>query len=368
MRLGPTACVLVCLVSCADDAPRNETSIDNVVGVLDASTPLDARSARDSSLEARSDARVSAPTLDCPAMWAECARPSSPWRVIAEAAQFGPGARFRALAGDLVLVQGGNATWRVVRFGPDLRPGEPSVVHSLAFPEGEWDARGLARKSEVVAVVACGARCSLLEGSLTASALREVPGGQLPEGYQVQGLQADGATLCVFGSDISCFDDGRWQSTLAEGTLAAGEEVISLALARPRSLALTRSGRVFAALLGASLAEWVEEAPVEGASSVSIAGRRALFRGADFWLERTDGQEHSCGVPDGVAAVLVGLAGSASVLTGRGDLLRVQASGWCRSQQVSSGEVLAASSGPCGGEPRVITESQLLGDNRCDLE
>ncbi|HEX5656095.1 MAG TPA: hypothetical protein VFX59_02825 [Polyangiales bacterium] len=362
MRLGGAACVMIGLVACADDAPRNSTSIENVMGMIDASVALDATTPA-------LDARVSAPGLACPAVWDEC--PSGePWRVIVDASRFGSGASFTAVAGDLVLVRGGSAPWRVVQVGPDLTPGAPSFVRSVAFPAGAWEARGLARveargssereqDTDGIAVVACGERCTLLEAALGASALRAT-GAELPVHYQVRGLQAAGEALCVFGSDVSCFADGRWQRTL-------DDEVIALALATPRSVALARSGRVFAALLDGPLPRWSEQAKVEGFSAVAASGRRAWFSSDEAWLERTDGQDRACAVPDGVAAVLVALGGSPSLLTGSGDLLSPRANGYCRTQQVQ-GAVLAASSGPCAGEPRVITSSQLIGDNRCALE
>jgi hypothetical protein len=347
MRLGGPVVALM-LVACAEETPRRTTRIEDIMGSIDASSPLDAAAV------VASDARVSASWLGCPAMWEEC--PSGePWRVIAQASRFGSGASFRALAGDLVLVQGGSAAWRVVRVGPDLTPGEPSVVHSVAFPPGEWDARGLAR-TQGIAVIACAERCVLLESALDGDALRATPGSELPQGYQVRGLQASDGMLCVFGSDLSCFSDGRWQRAL-------DEEVVSLSLGW-RGVALTRSGRVFASSSGS----WLEEAAVSGFTSVAAAGKRTLFSSDGSWLERTDGQDHACEVPDGIAAVLVAFGVSPSLLTGRGDLLSVRSNGFCRTQQVSVRDVLAASSGPCTGEPRVITASQLIGDNRCDLE
>ncbi len=354
MRIGGLA--LLCLAACsgADDAPWSTTSVDFVFGTMDAAAPLDA--ALDAQPVAR-DAAVSLPGLGCPAMWGECAVPTAPWRVIAQAAQFGQGARFRALAGDLVLVEGGDAAWRVVQLGPDLTPGEPSFVRRFAFPAGAWEARALAR-TDGVAVIACGSRCTLLQASLEASALHEAPGAQLPAGYLPRGLVASNGALCVHGSDVSCFDEGRWQVRLAPG-----EDVVALALESGRAVALTQSGRVFAGTLDA----WQEQARVAGVTSVSIAGRRTLFSGVDRWLERSDG-DYACAVPDGVAAVIAAFGGSPQVLTGTGDLLVAQASGFCRSQRVRVEGVIAASSGACGGEPRVITDSQLVGDNRCDLQ
>lgn len=343
----------MCVVACADDAARNTTTIGNIMSEMDAATAPDA--ALDAPVAPR-DARVSAPGLGCPAMWAECAGGSEPWRVIAEAQQFGRDARFTALSGDLVLVQGGGVPWRVVRIGPDLTPGEPSELHSYSFPSGDWEARGLARTRDGVAVVACGERCALLSATLTGSALRA--GVELPLGYQVAGLAAADDELCVFGSEVSCLVGGRWQSALAPG-----EDVIALALATARSVALTRSGRVFATSAGG----WVEEAPASDVTSVAVAGRNTFFSSADSWLERS-GADHRCEVPDGVAAVLVAFGGSPQVLSGRGDLLTVQGEGFCRSQRVQVGEVIAASSGACSGEPRVISATQLIGDNRCDLQ
>jgi hypothetical protein len=356
----------VCLVGCADEAPRSTVSIDDVMAVLDAAVVRDA--ALDAALDAMAvgmppDARVSAAALGCPAVWEECASPASPWRVILPASRFGAEARFQALASDLVLVKG--ASWRVAQVGPDLTPGEPSFVRSTSFPPGEWDVRGLARTSEGMAVIACAQRCTLLEAPLGASTLRAR--AELPDGYQVLGLQAAEAALCVFGSDVSCFAGGRWQATLARTMLAPGDDVIALSLTSPRSLALTRSGRVFAARLEGALPEWVEEARVDGVTSVTATGRRALFSDDDSWLERTDGHDLACDVPDGVAAVLVAFGGSPRVVSARGDVLALQGDGFCREQRIE-GTLLAASSGACGGAPRVLTASQLIGDNRCDLE
>lgn len=366
MRLVGMVGALLVVAACGDDVVNSTTLIDNVMVGMDAAVALDA--ALDGAADALPapgeppDARVLAPGLGCPAMWDDCSSKATPWRVIAQASQFGAGARFRALSGDLVLVEGGDAPWRVVQIGPDLQPGQPSFLRKIALPAGSWQVRGLARTAGV-AVIACGTRCALLEGTLAGGVLREVAGGQLPVGYQVLGLRAAGEALCVFGTDVSCFVGGRWMATLTPG-----EEVVALALSGARAVALARSGRVFAGQLAGALPEWQAEPAVAEVDQVELAGRRSLFSGAQLWVERTDGQDHGCVVPDGVAAVLVSLAGGASVLTGSGDLLTAQAGGFCRSQQLQLGEVVAASSGACGGEPRVISETQLIGDNRCDLQ
>jgi hypothetical protein len=364
-------CVALCTgLSCSDDVRRATVDISTVFAT-DAGE-VETQDAGAMPMLAV-DAGASAAALRCPSMWADCAGASAPWRVIAEASQFGADASFEALAGDLVLVRGGSAPWRVLRFGPDLSATQVGSVSSFAFPSGAWNPVGLARGQgsepsvEVLACAPSGVSCVLLQAPLSdPSPLREQ--SALPADFVALGLRAAGPMLCAFGSGIRCLDRGTWTESLR---LPPQERVVALVLASPRSLALTQTGRVFSGALQDALPVWVEEAPVADVSQLDVAAGRALFHGSSTLVERTASSDTVCEVPAGVAAAFLSLGGARrSVLTQAGELLSAPDAegGFCRSARVSLAQpVRAASSGACGedGDLRVITATQLIGDNSC---
>jgi hypothetical protein len=309
--------------------------------------------------------------------------PEFGWSVIAEAAEFGDGARFVGAGADAVLVEGGTAPWRavIVAYGNDERDERDSI---WTFPAGEW--RGIdaltvyGERFFGVFALACGAGsedpCRLLYGASSyaddagAAELRELAGGEVPDGIEPSGLVYDPAldAVCVFGNALVCFDT-HWTTMIGPD---CGVRFVDVAWA-PRSttmIALAEHGRWWMRVESASgtLEPWVEQARIDaddvpvGASVASdfaeLFGRRTVWPVSIF-----NGAVKSCAQEDELSAAF-----AAQTVVFRAGHVHGYLSGSCDAQlDLGTGPVIDWSFGLCidSLNPRVLTPTRLLGTTNC---
>ncbi|HVZ36849.1 MAG TPA: hypothetical protein VG963_30700 [Polyangiaceae bacterium] len=301
--------------------------------------------------------------------------------MLAEASEFGEGARFVGVGAEAFLVEGGDMPWRVAYLGTD--PDERGGIWT--FPAGSW--RGLDALSVTsdrfsgVFALACGAShkepCLLLSSMNNASdagaqELTELAGARLPEGIEGRGLAYDPArdAVCVFGNALVCFDT-RWTTMIGP---ECGVKIIDVAWAPGTAtmIAIAEHGRWWMRTQNASgkLQHWVEQPPIQAEDDpvgASVSNREvALFGRRTWWHVLPSGGVHTCTQDQDVGAVIV--YGSSTDLVLRDGQVRHGYSDWCAERvDLGTDPVIDWSKGSCreSVNPRVLTSTRIVGTSAC---
>lgn len=329
------------------------------------------------------------PVGSCPA------RSIGVWKLLLDAADFGPEARLIAMGHQTVLVAVGDGSFRVVRLRDpsDEASSSPPYVASefasgdmrpLAVADGKLSVRAPA-PPDTLAVLACDdarTHCSLFRSEVGPSELTAWQEIELPAEFVASGVVIDPAVepriLCVYGNGMVCLQEG-WQAPIAPGS---DLQLHDVTVGAEWSLAIGDQGRWFARVRDGSgaLGTWQEQAPLgEGVLTMaSVEGSGAVITGEARIVAAVGAQaeQFACGPPGELVAFMLwpGQRGLAYALTRTGQVLQhalltaQRTEPYCAYQQLSlEGMLLGADTAPCGSSmnPRVLTDRALFGTNLC---
>jgi hypothetical protein len=351
--------------------------------------PSDPDSTRDASASDRDTAAArdagtarDAVSSACDAIGSCPARSFGIWRVLLDAADFGPEARLVAVGGQAVLVAIGDGSFRVVRLGmsddPEVNP--PYTVG--AAPGGDQLPIAIAHSpqgTDLVYVATCDAartHCSVWH---TASADAAWTEDALPTGAVLRGLVFEGglspAVLCAFGNGLWCMGGAAWEEVIAP---ADDLQLNDAAIAGRWSVAVGEHGRWFSRTTDDSdtTAAWREQPRLGDVSLMQAAATEtgAIIVGDDRLVEAIGSYTAllACGIPIDALAAYVPYLGSPKadgiVVSQRGELLQYGsargAERYCAYQQLTlPSRIIDMSKQACAGSgnPRALTERALFG-------
>ena len=257
-----------------------------------------------------------------------------------------------------------------------------------AFPDNGLQGVDVVSAADAVFALACEPatdRCSVLHADRSAASLTELPAGALPAGFVPRGIVRDDLepsqpTVCVYGNGLLCEEQGTWVEAIP---IEADLQLNDVAIDWGSSPAVGSHGRYFTRTRAASgeFGPWVEQPPLADVELTSASNGVIIGDGRVQAVLGELDQGLGCGTPeDLVAFVTPGTAvtRSGGVLMhatyetdafGNMTFFPAEPGQFCEHQQFMIGDILSASTEPCGlsANPRMHSERSIVGWNSCPI-